>query len=247
MLNRILGAMAREDYSYLAARMQACVLRPRQSLENPNQRIEFIYFIESGVAAVQAVSAKFRNVVALVGNEGVSGLAVVLGTAVSPHATVMLSAGSAQRLPASDLREAMTRCPRVRDLLLRYSLAFHNQAAHTALANARGLVEQRVIRWLLMAHDRFPTPDIPITHEFTAEIIGSRRAGVSVALERLADLGVISLRRGMVEIVDREAGEKIAGAFYGLPEKEYERLITRWESRSRDQNQAETLAPSPAN
>jgi CRP-like cAMP-binding protein len=99
------------------------------------------------------------------------------------------------------------------------------QIAHTALANAQGKIEERLARWLLMAHDRFDTDDLPITHEFLSVMLGVRRAGVTLALHRLDSVGLISTARGCVTVLDRQGLQERANGLYGVPELEFERLF----------------------
>jgi CRP-like cAMP-binding protein len=145
----------------------------------------------------------------------------------------MLCDGAAQRIAVSALRSAMDQQPNLRRVLLRYSCAFYNQAAHTALSNALSPNEQRLARWLLMAHDRVPADWIPLTHELTAEMIGIRRPGVTIILNNFAQRGMLKLERGGAILLDRKAIKGVAGGFYGLPEKEYARLVsTHWPPRA---------------
>ena len=102
---------------------------------------------------------------------------------------------------------------------------FTAQIAQTALANGRAKLEQRLARWILMAHDRTVADDVAMTHEFLAVMLGVRRASVTVALDSFEKKGVIEARRGTITVVDRKAIEKMAGHFYGVPEAEFRRLI----------------------
>ncbi|MGN6149716.1 MAG: Crp/Fnr family transcriptional regulator, partial [Rhizomicrobium sp.] len=99
------------------------------------------------------------------------------------------------------------------------------QIAQTALANGRAKLEQRLARWILMAHDRTIADVVAMTHEFLAVMLGVRRASVTVALDGFEKKGVIETRRGSITVVDRKAIERMAGYFYGVPEAEFRRLI----------------------
>jgi len=101
------------------------------------------------------------------------------------------------------------------------------QMSHTALANGRAKVEERLARWLLMAHDRIDGKDLALTHEFLALMLGVRRAGVTTALQGLEQHGFISVKRGLIKMEHRDGLVKFAGAVYGVPETEYRRL-TGW-------------------
>jgi CRP-like cAMP-binding protein len=99
------------------------------------------------------------------------------------------------------------------------------QTAHTALANGRAKLEERLARWLLMAQDRLTTDAVPLTHEFLAVMLGVRRAGVTVAIHSFERRGLVTTRRGQLTVVNRAGIEQIAGSFYGLPEVELQRLM----------------------
>jgi CRP-like cAMP-binding protein len=150
---------------------------------------------------------------------------VVLGDDRSPHETMVQVSGEAMRLPAADLRHAMDASPTLRNLLLRYSQAFMIQTSHTALANGRAKLEERLARWLLMAHDRIDGDELPLVHEFLAVMLGVRRAGVTVALHILEGQALIGARRGKIIVLDRQGLEEAANGIYGVPEREYERLM----------------------
>ena len=100
------------------------------------------------------------------------------------------------------------------------------QTAHTALANGRAKLEERLARWLLMAHDRLDGDAVPLTHEFLAVMLGVRRAGVTVALHSFERRGFIATRRGQLTVINRPGIEQVAGSFYGIPEAELKRLMS---------------------
>ena len=99
------------------------------------------------------------------------------------------------------------------------------QTAHTAIANARGRIDQRLARWILMAHDRTGDNTLPLSHEFLSLMLGVRRAGVTEALQSLKRQKLIENSRNQIVIRNRKGIERMAGAAYGTPEKEYRRLI----------------------
>jgi len=129
------------------------------------------------------------------------------------------------RLPVATLRELIAKSSTLRDLLLRFVQAFMVQTAHTAIANARGTLTERLARWLLMAHDRVPGNEIALTHEFLSLMMAVRRPGVTEALQSLEGAGLIQCARSRITVLDRKGIEKVAGAYYGVPEAEYRRLM----------------------
>jgi CRP-like cAMP-binding protein len=155
-----------------------------------------------------------------------TGLMVVLGNDRSPHSTYMQIAGHAQRIAADDLRGAMRESSLLRELLLHYAQAFLTQATHTAMSNGSAKLEERLARWLLMAHDRVDGDELPLIHDFLALMLGVCRPGVTVALHSLQAQGLIHAERGSIAIIDRDGLEEVANASYGVPEAEYKRLLS---------------------
>ena len=127
--------------------------------------------------------------------------------------------------PPAAFREELERTPAFRDLLLRYALVHHGQVARTAACNGRHHTEQRLARWLLMAHDRSEGDDFPMTHEFLSMMLGVRRAGVTVAAGVLHRAGFIRYDRGRIEVTDRAGLEAATCECYGVVRRAYERLL----------------------
>jgi CRP-like cAMP-binding protein len=224
--NRLLAALSREDFALFQPHLRSADLPLKTDLELPHERIDAVYFMEAGIASVVAVASDSTEAeVGLIGCEGMSGTAVVLGGDRSPHSTYIQVVGEGQRLPANELRRAMDASGSVRTLLLKYVQVFMVQTAHTAIANARSHIDQRLARWILMAHDRTRDNTLPLTHEFLALMLAVRRPGVTEALQSLKRQKLIDSRRNQIIVLDREGIEQMAGNSYGMPEREYRRLI----------------------
>jgi CRP-like cAMP-binding protein len=198
----------------------------RHEIERPNRRIDNVYFMNAGIASVVAVQPDETQVeVGLIGPEGMSGTAIVLGGDQSPHSTYIQVAGEAQWMKADQLRKAMRASGSLYAVLLKYVQTFMVQTTHTAIANARAQIDRRLARWILMAHDRTGNKTLPLTHEFLSLMLAVRRAGVTEALQSLKRQKLIETARNKIVVLDRNGIEKLAGGFYGVPEKEYRRLI----------------------
>jgi CRP-like cAMP-binding protein len=223
--NRLLRALNPEDLALLASSLSRVALNASESLETPGERIEHCYFVEQGVISVRAKSPGSRRVdVGLVGTEGMTGLPVVMNDDRSPNETYVQVAGSAYRVAADDLRNALAASASLRGLLLRYAQWFLTQTIHTALANSTASIRTRLARWILMAHDRVGD-SLPFTHELLARTLGVRRSGVTDALHILEGRGLVRATRGKITVLDRHGLIDTAGGFYGVPEAEYERLL----------------------
>ena len=187
--NLILSRLSAADKALLQPDLEPVALTLRHVLEVPNKPITHSYFIGSGLASMIAKNSHKRVEVGLIGCEGFTGLPIVLGNDRSPHETFMQVPGEGMRISANKLREAISQSPSLQRALLRFAHAFMNQMANTALSNGTATLEERLARWLLMASDRLPGDDIPLTHEFLSLMLGVRRAGVTVALHYLENQG----------------------------------------------------------
>jgi CRP-like cAMP-binding protein len=217
--NHLLSRLARADLRLLAPHLTAVDLPLRRQLEARNRKVAHIYFLETGLASVVANGGEDIEV-GVIGREGMTGLSVVLDgdrNNRAVHETFMQMAGKGLRMPADDLRAAITKSVALHRVLLRYAHAFLIQTTQTALANGRSNIEERLARWLLMAADRTDGDELPLTHEFLATMLGVRRSGVTVALQGLERTGLIAHKRGVIAILDREAMEKSSNGTYVRP------------------------------
>jgi CRP-like cAMP-binding protein len=225
--NRLLCKLAASDWALLAPHLEAVTLRERQVIEVPQKPITHAYFLEIGVASVVAVDNEDHRIeVGVIGYEGVTGVPLIMGDHRAQHSTYMQIPGSGHRIAADRLRAAIAESEGLRALMLKSAQGFMIQTAHTALANGRAKLEERLARWLLMAHDRMTSNAVPLTHEFLAVMLGVRRAGVTVAIHSFEQRGFITTRRGELTMVNRTGIEGVAGSFYGTPEAELERLLS---------------------
>ena len=142
--------------------------------------------------------------VGLAGKEGFIGLPLVVGLSTSPSRVVMQVAGSAFRIRASDFTQALRRCPQLERQLNRFTHAMAMQATQVAACNRVHEVEERLARWLLMSQDRLGGDHVPLTQEFLAHMLGTRRASVTVAAGILQKAGLIRYTRGEVNVVNRD-------------------------------------------
>lgn len=224
--NRLLTKMTDQDWFLLAPHLESVTLKERQVVEVPNRPITHVYFVETGVVSVVAVNAEDHRIeVGVIGKEGMTGYPLVFGDDRAQHSAYMQIGGSGRRMAAATFVDAMKQSASLRALVLKSAQTFMIQTAHTALANGRAKLEERLARWLLMAHDRLDSDAVPLTHEFLAVMLGVRRAGVTVALHSFERRGMITTRRGQLTLVNRAAIEQVAGSFYGIPETELKRLM----------------------
>ncbi len=224
--NRLLTYLPQEDQDRLREFLEPVVLEYRRPLYNADERIEFVYFIESGVGSLVCTMANGQAAeVGTIGNEGVIGLPVLLGDNRAPSSMYVQVPGTGLRMRARAFRELLDQSQRMRAVMLRYTHVFFNQVAQTAACTHFHSLEQRCCRWLLMTHDRMPSDTFLLTHEFLAMMLGVRRAGVSVAAGGLRRAGLIRYHRGRVTILDRKALEDQACECYAVAKAEFDRLL----------------------
>src|SRR6202012_4276487 len=225
--NRLLMKISPQDWARVEPHLEPVTLKERQVVEVPNKPITHVYFVETGVVSVVAVNAEDHRIeVGVIGKEGLTGTPLILGDDRAQHSAYMQIAGNGWRMAAPAFLDAMAKSPSLRALMLKSAQAFMIQTAPTALANGRAKLEERLARWLLMAHDRLDTDAVPLTHEFLAVMLGVRRAGVTVALHSFEQRGFISMRRGQLTLINRGGIEQVAGSFYGMPEAGLKRLMS---------------------
>jgi CRP-like cAMP-binding protein len=215
--NKVLAALSNADLALLQPHLEPVQLEVRKSLESANKPITHSYFLESGLASIVAGNTHKALEVGLVGSEGMTGLPIVLGNDRSPNENFIQVAGEGSRIAADKLREAIEQSRSLHAAFLRFVHSFMNQTANTAFSNGTATVEERLARWLLMAHDRLDGDEIPLTHEFLSLMLGVRRAGVTVALHYLEHRGIIRMSRGQIVVADRDGLKAAANGTYHQP------------------------------
>jgi CRP-like cAMP-binding protein len=225
--NLLLGTLEAAEAEALEPYLLRAPLSHRRNLAEADTPIEYVYFLEDGVASVVNMFEDGSECeTGVFGCEGMSAPSIVLGVNQTPSRVYMqLDGTSALRIAAQDLTQSMLNCPRLLATLQKYAQVAAVQAGNTAAVNAHFDIPRRLARWLLMCHDRVAGDELNLTHESIAIMLGVRRPGVTVALHGIEALGMIIGARGRTAIVDRAGLEQLAGGAYGVAEKEYRRLI----------------------
>jgi CRP-like cAMP-binding protein len=232
--NQFLSTMSPSDFEQLRPFLRVVELKRHTIIHEANKPADAVYFVESGIISrVARTQADGAVEVAMVGRFGLVGLAVVLGTMVALHRTVVQIPGLALRIPAPDLQTIMAKSPAIRDHLLRYVPLLMSQKAQVALCNAKHEIDKRLARWLLLAHDRVAGNQLPVTHDLLAMMLGVRRAGVSEALATLEEKDVVAKTRGTLRIVSREGLKAHACECYKIIDERFawQRTMTHYEHR----------------
>jgi CRP-like cAMP-binding protein len=165
--------------------------------------------------------------IAVVGNEGVVGIALFMGGESTPNRAVVQSAGDAFRLEGKVIKAEFERGGLLQHLLLRYTQALITQLAQTAVCNRHHEVEQQLCRWLLLSLDRLPSNELTMTQVLIANMLGVRREGVTEAAGHLQAAGLIHYSRGHITVLDRKGLENRVCECYAVVRREYDRLLPR--------------------
>ncbi len=202
--NGLLHALTPEAYDRLRPCLERVPLKRRQVLHERNLPVSHAYFIERGLVSLLARSENSSLLeVGTMGRGDFAGLPLVLGTSRTPHRCVVQVPGEAMRISAGDLAEALDEVPALRRVLLRYVQATSVQSTQLVVCSAKHTIRQRLARWLLFALDRIDGSEVALTHQFLARALGVRRAGVTTAMGRMEDAGLIARGRGRLVVLDR--------------------------------------------
>ena len=229
--NQLLAALPLPDYERLHANLELVWLPLGKVLHDSGDRLLYVYFPTSCIVSLLYVVENGGSAqVAVVGSEGLIGVALFMGGETMPNRAVVLSAGYAYRLSRRVLNHEFNRFGGRRSgafnhLLLRYTQALLTQMAQTAVCNRHHLVSQQLCRWLLLTIDRSPADELMMTHELIATMLGVRREGVTDAAGKLQATGVIQYNRGRIKVLDRSGLESRACECYAVVRKEYDRLL----------------------
>jgi len=204
-------------------------VRTHDVLNEAGEPIKYAYFVNSGLASVLNVTQEGKSVeVGLTGKEGFVGLPLLVGFQSSHSRVIVQIEGTAFRVRAATLVALLRVCPVLEKRMHRYAQVLAMQASQVAACNRLHEVDERLARWLLMSQDRIGTDVVPLTQEFLAHMLGTRRSSVTVAATLLQKAGLIKYSRGSVNIVDRQALEEAACECYGTLVKQ----SSKWDGES---------------
>lgn len=206
--NRLLAALPDEDYEDLLSMLE-WVRSPDQTvIHDASRAARHAYFPVSGIVSVISTTACGGEAeVAMVGDEGLVGIATLLGGDSGASRAVVQIAGHGYRLPMRVLQQAFHAGGALQHLLLHYSQAVVTQAAQAAICIRYHSIEQRICCWLLSSLDRLPVDEITVTQRRIASALGVRRETISLAARRLKIAGMIDYDRGLLSVLDRKGLE----------------------------------------
>src|SRR6202140_5502020 len=226
--NRLLAALPRKDYRKLLPVLEPVALAFGETLYESHSRIQQVYFPnDCFVSMLTTVDSDRAAEVGLIGSEGMIGVPMALGVAVSPFRAVVQGEGTAMRLKTVDFRRNFSDSAALQKEVFLFTHLLMIQVAQTAACNRFHVLTQRIARWILMTRDRINSNEFRITQEFLALMLGVRRVGVSVAICSLRDRKIIGYRRGTITILDHEGLVAIACGCYKTVKDIYSQAQTR--------------------
>lgn len=224
--NHLLAALPPADLERLLPTLEWVQMPLGHVLYESGAQLRHVYFPSTSIVSLLYVMENGASAeIAVVGNDGVIGVALFMGGETMPNRAVVQSAGEGYRLTGQMLKQEFNRSGELQNLLLRYTQALLTQMAQTAVCNRHHSLDQQLCRWLLLSLDRLPANDLVMTQELIANMLGVRREGVTEAAGDLQRAGLIEYRRGHITVLDRPGLEARACECYLVVKKEFDRLL----------------------
>ena len=224
--NRLLASLPADEFARLQAHLEPVAMPLGWAVYESGRAQEHVYFPTTSIVSLLYVLANGASAeIAVVGNEGLVGIALFMGGGSTPSRAVVQSAGHGYRLSAEVVKREFDAGGALQYLLLRYTQALITQMTQTAVCNRHHSVDQQLCRWLLLSLDRLPGNQLVMTQELIANMLGVRREGVTEAASKLQRAGVIQYRRGRITVLDRAKLETLVCECYEVVRRETERLF----------------------
>ena len=223
--NHLLAALPEEEFERWLPNLESVDLKLGQVLYESGVELQHVSFPTTAIVSLLYVMEDGSSAeIAVVGNEGLIGIAIFMGGGSTPNRAVVQSAGRGFRLPAATLKEEFEHGP-VLHLFLRYTQALITQMSQTAVCNRHHSLDQQLCRWLLLSLDRLHGNELAMTQELIANMLGVRREGVTEAAMKLQRAGLIKYSRGHITVLDRPSLEERTCECYMVVKREYDRLL----------------------
>ena len=224
--NSLLAALSAPEQERLFPQLELVPMPLGKVLYESGNRLGHVYFPTDCIVSLLYVMEDGASAeIAVVGNEGLVGVALFMGGETTPSRAVVQSAGFAYRLPGAIIKQEFNRGGAMQELMLRYTQALLTQMAQTAVCNRHHSVDQQLCRWLLLSLDRLQSNELTMTQELIANMLGVRREGVTEAAGNLQDAGLIRYSRGRIKVLDRTRLEQRVCECYAVVRKEFSRLL----------------------
>ncbi len=226
MDNLLLSNLPGEALTYLRPHFERVSLRHGQHAIVPDEFIRHFYFPVSCLLSMVTTMSDGASIECnTIGREGVSGIPVLLNAVTTPMPTFCQVPGEAIRVKAEVIKDSYERDRGVRKYFNRYVHTVIVTGSHSAACNRLHGLEERLARWLLMSSDGIDSDEVALTHEYLAVMLGVRRAGVTEAAVKMKEAGLITYKRGDIQILDRARLEAESCECYERTKAEYGRLF----------------------
>jgi CRP-like cAMP-binding protein len=224
--NHMLAALPDEVWQRLQPHLELTQLPLGLVLYESGDQLQHVYFPTTSIVSLLYVMEDSHSAeIAVVGNEGLVGIALFMGGETTPSRGIVRAAGFSYRMPGKLLKDEFGRAGPLQHLLLRYTQALITQMAQTAVCNRHHSIDQQFARWLLLSLDRLSSNKLVMTQELIANMLGVRREGVTEAAGKLQKIGLISYNRGRISVLDRPGLEAHSCECYAVVKLEYDRLL----------------------
>ena len=224
--NHLLAALPAQDRERLLPHLERVTMPLGHVLYESGSELRHVYFPTTSIVSLLYVMIDGASAeIAVVGNDGILGVALFMGGETMPNRAVVQSAGHAYRLQGALLKQEFNRSGELQHLLLRYTQALLTQMAQTAVCNRYHSLDQQFCRWLLLSLDRLPADELVMTQELIANMLGVRREGVTEAAGNVQRAGLIEYQRGRITVLDRAGLEARTCECYAVVKKEIDRLL----------------------
>lgn len=225
--NRVLAALPEKEYERLSTQLEPVELPNGEILFEPDDPISHLYFIDEGMASLVALTEEGQSIeVGVIGKEGVVGFQVIFGADTTQHRVMIQMPGTGLKVKTGGFKEELDKLSVLQNLLMRYNYAMLTQITQSVVCNRFHEIEERLARWLLICHDRAESDELPLTQEFIAIMLGTRRPGVNAAIGVLEKAELIRHARGKVIVTDRKGLEEVSCECYGIVKKEFNRVLS---------------------
>jgi CRP-like cAMP-binding protein len=229
--NALLAALPESARERLAPHLKLVDMPLGKVLYESGDKLSHACFpTESIISKLYVIESGASTEISMVGNEGMVGVALIMGGESTPTRAIVQRAGRAFQLPRQVLMAEFKRCDALQKLLLRYTQARITQMAQTAVCNRHHSIDQQLCRWLLLSLDRLPDNRVIMTQELIANMLGVRREGVTEAAGKLQRQGVIQYHRGAITVLDRPRLETLSCECYAVVKQETDRLLRHGQS-----------------
>lgn len=225
-INHLLNVLPEQERARIFPQLKLVKLGLGESLYESGYMLNHVYFPTTAIVSLLSVMENGSSAeIAVIGNDGIIGIALFMGGETMLNRAVVQSGGFAYQLEARFLKQEFNRVGPLQHLLLRYVMALLSQMSQTAVCNRHHSVDQQLCRWLLLSLDRLPSNVLSMTQELIANMLGVRREGVTEAAGKLQSVGLIQYNRGHITILDREGLEERVCECYEVVKKETSRLL----------------------